>query len=647
METHMPPRRTPRPEGPRGPAGPRTPRRDGAGRPPTNLHSARPSKGPTKPARTRGRRADAPEGHERLQKILAHAGVDSRRSCEELITAGRVTVDGKVVKELGTRVDPRVAVIALDGEPVKLEKFVYFAVNKPKGYVSTNDDPANRMRVVDLLPEIPQRVYTVGRLDEMSTGLMLLTNDGELAHKLSHPKFGVEKVYRAVVAGTPTDETYAQLVEGVWLAEGKVRAKRVRPISKKGEATVLELVLAEGKNREVRRMLAKFGHKVMTLTRVAVGPVTMRGLNPGGCRALEAAEVEALRKVAAGIFVPTRTDRGDAEGRPIREVARRVPERHPSGDRPKPFEGGPRDVALPFADNLPGVRPRPPARPLDAEDRPNRPRPTTGPPARPRFDQDGPRPPRPSMGGRPERFGDGDDGPRPARPMTAGPGRPAPDHGPRPGRAEPGNQGRPTYFDNGVPRPEGPGRPDQDRPGRPPQGGPGRPSFGGDGPRPAQGGPDRPPFGRPTFGSDGPRPPRPMQGGPDRPAFGNDGPRPMQGGPDRPRFGRQDGPMERGGPGGDRRPTGNRDQGPRPARPPRDEPPKRRILGMDSSPTPARPPLPTPATRPTPTPPPPAAVDEPPTYKRPSPRKAPASATKRPKPRKLRGGPAEDATSAE
>ena len=637
----MPPRRTPRPEGPRGPDRPRTPRRDGAGRPPTNLHSARPAPGP-KPARTRGRRADAPEGHERLQKILAHAGVDSRRSCEELITAGRVTVDGKVVKELGTRVDPRVAVIALDGEPVKLEKFVYFAVNKPKGYVSTNDDPANRMRVVDLLPKISQRVYTVGRLDEMSTGLMLLTNDGELAHKLSHPKFGVEKVYRAVVAGTPTDETYAQLVEGVWLAEGKVRAKRVRPISKKGEATVLELVLAEGKNREVRRMLAKFGHKVMTLTRVAVGPVTMRGLKPGGFRALEGAEIEALRKVAAGIFVPTRTDRGGPGGVPIRETAHRGPERHPARDRPKPFEGGPRDVALPFADNLPGVRPRPPAeprRPADIGDGP----------ARPRSGVDGPRAGgigRPMQGGLGRPRSD-DEGPRPTRPMQGGPGRPAGGNdGPRPGRALPGGGGRPTFFDNDGPRPP-----------RPMQGGPGRTSHDDDGPRPVtpgrptQGGP-----GRPAFGGDGPRPSgpgRPMQGGPGRPAFGGDGPRPsepgrpMQGGPGRPPFG-QDGPRAEGGPGRDRRPEGSRreddrgpgrggrDQGPRPPRPIRDEPPKRRILGMDAAP--ARP------ATPTPPPPPPAAVDEAPTFKRPAPRKAPSAATKRPKPRKLRGGPADDAS---
>ena len=140
---------------------------------------------------------------ERLQKILAHAGLGSRRDCEEYITQGRVTVDGQVVRELGTKVDPEKVTIAVDGERIQLEKMVYYAVNKPKGHVSTNDDPAGRPRVIDLLPEVPERVYSVGRLDEDSTGLMILTNDGELANRLAHPRYGVEKTYRTLVAGTP------------------------------------------------------------------------------------------------------------------------------------------------------------------------------------------------------------------------------------------------------------------------------------------------------------------------------------------------------------------------------------------------------------------------------------------------------------
>ena len=235
--------------------------------------------------------------------MLAHAGLGSRRSCEELIRQGRVTVDGNVVRELGTRVDADRARIAVDGEAIRRESMVYFAVNKPKGYVSTNVDPAGRPRVVDLLPEIPERVYTVGRLDEESTGLMILTNDGELANRLAHPRYGVEKLYRALIAGSPDPEILAKLTAGVWLSDGKVRAKRARIVGRQGQANVLELVLAEGKNREIRRMLAKLGHKVMSLNRVAVGPISIKGLSSGECRLLSRHEVDLLWKVANGAAV--------------------------------------------------------------------------------------------------------------------------------------------------------------------------------------------------------------------------------------------------------------------------------------------------------------------------------------------------------
>ena len=195
--------------------------------------------------------------------------------------------------------------ITVDGEPIRLETTVYYAVNKPKGYVSTNFDPSGRPRVVDLLPEIPERVYTVGRLDEDSTGLLILTNDGELANKLAHPRYGVEKVYRALVAGLPGPEMLAKLTEGIWLSDGKVRAKRARIVGRQGQATQLELVLAEGKKREIRRMLSKLGHKVMSLTRIAMGPVTLKGLPTGNCRPLSRHEVDLLRKVAAGIAIAT------------------------------------------------------------------------------------------------------------------------------------------------------------------------------------------------------------------------------------------------------------------------------------------------------------------------------------------------------
>ena len=255
--------------------------------------------------------------HDRLQKVLAHAGLGSRRGCEQLILQGRVAINGEVIRQLGTRVDPAGARITVDGEPIKLESMVYYAVNKPKGYVSTNSDPSGRPRVVDLLPEIPERVYTVGRLDEASTGLLILTNDGDLANRLAHPRYGVEKVYRALVAGLATAEMMAKLTEGVWLSDGKVRAKRARIVSRQGEATMLELVLAEGKKREIRRMLAKLGHKVMALNRIAVGPISLKGLSAGECRSLSRHEIELLRKVAAGDSVaPPRFFDGDSSRRP-------------------------------------------------------------------------------------------------------------------------------------------------------------------------------------------------------------------------------------------------------------------------------------------------------------------------------------------
>ena len=185
------------------------------------------------PAASTGSRSESGKP-ERLQKVLAQAGLGSRRGCEELVLQGRVTVDGKVVRLLGTKVDAARARIAVNGEPIRREPIVYFAVNKPKGYVSTNFDPSGRPRVVNLLPEIPERVYTVGRLDEDSTGLMILTNDGHLANGLAHPRYGVEKMYRALVAGLPSPETIGKLTEGIWLSDGKVRAKRARVVGPPG-----------------------------------------------------------------------------------------------------------------------------------------------------------------------------------------------------------------------------------------------------------------------------------------------------------------------------------------------------------------------------------------------------------------------------
>ena len=232
----------------------------------------------------------------RLNKFLAHAGVGSRRHCDELVAAGRVSIDGQPVRELGVQIDPAGHSITVDGRPVQPERGVYWLVNKPRGYLCTNFDPAGRPLVVELVPHVPQRVYTVGRLDEDSEGLLLLTNDGELAFRLMHPRFGVEKTYEVLVAGNPSREDQEQLLRGVWLSDGHVHARRVKRLRRHGNSTWLQIVLAEGKNREIRRMLARLGHKVLHLQRVAIGPVQLGSLARGKARRMTGPELEALKR---------------------------------------------------------------------------------------------------------------------------------------------------------------------------------------------------------------------------------------------------------------------------------------------------------------------------------------------------------------
>jgi len=252
------------------------------------------------PAKQAGaKQAGAEPQAERLQKVLAAAGLGSRRACEELITTGRVEIDRQVVTELGTRVDPRRQEVRVDGEPLAQPKLVCYAVNKPTGVVSTNRDPQRRPRVIDLLPsEDGRRLFPVGRLDLNSEGLILVTNDGDLANQLTHPRYGVAKTYRVQVAGRPGREVLAQLRRGVRLAEGIAKAESVKVRSHHKQSTVLEMVLREGRNREIRRMLAAVEHKVMRLVRVAVGPVRLGELAPGKFRRLDRKELAALRKAA-------------------------------------------------------------------------------------------------------------------------------------------------------------------------------------------------------------------------------------------------------------------------------------------------------------------------------------------------------------
>jgi 23S rRNA pseudouridine2605 synthase len=237
---------------------------------------------------------------ERLNKFLAHAGVASRRQCDELIASGRVKIDGRIVRDFGVKIDPEKNKVSVDDAPVKTEKPAYWVVNKPVGYLCTNNDPAGRPLAIDLVPKSEQRVYTVGRLDEASEGLLLMTNDGELAFQLMHPKFQIEKTYLVLVAGSPNREDEQKLLEGVWLSDGKVKAKRVRRIKAVGDSTWLRIVLCEGKNREIRRMLAKLGHKVMKLRRVAIGPIEIDRLPKGKARRLSLTELNQLKRAVEG-----------------------------------------------------------------------------------------------------------------------------------------------------------------------------------------------------------------------------------------------------------------------------------------------------------------------------------------------------------
>jgi 23S rRNA pseudouridine2605 synthase len=243
---------------------------------------------------------------ERLNKALAAAGFGSRRESENLIRAGRVAVNGAVVTDLGHKIGSD-DTLMVDGRPVERQPLVYWVVNKPRGYLSTNKDPAGRPRVIDLLMHVPERVYTVGRLDEASEGLLLLTNDGDLALRLTHPRYGVEKTYIVQVAGHPTIQDIQQLTRGVRLSEGLARAARATKIGTRGDSTFVRIVLAEGKNREIRRMLAKLGHKVMSLRRVAIGPVQLGHLRRGKSRRLMPGELEALKRIAHRAPAPVTT----------------------------------------------------------------------------------------------------------------------------------------------------------------------------------------------------------------------------------------------------------------------------------------------------------------------------------------------------
>lgn len=235
---------------------------------------------------------------QRLAKILAAAGIDARRKCEEYVTTGRVTVDGEVITDVAFRADPYSQRIELDGERIKLQRKVYFALNKPRGVVCTNFDPAGRTRVIDLFPQFKERLFAIGRLDEESEGLLLVTNDGELANRMAHPRYRVAKFYLCHVKGVPSAETLASLKRGMYFEEGKFHVEGVRLKKAVGDSAYLEIVLNEGQNREIRRLMARVGHKVMRLKRVGFGPIRLGDLPSGAFRALNSDELRLVKDLS-------------------------------------------------------------------------------------------------------------------------------------------------------------------------------------------------------------------------------------------------------------------------------------------------------------------------------------------------------------
>ena len=238
---------------------------------------------------------DASHEGERLQKVLARVGIGSRRVCEDLIAEGRVLVDGEVAV-LGRRVDVETALIELDGAPIGVRPdLVHYLLNKPAGVVTTADDPHGRPTVVGLVPTEP-RVFPVGRLDFDTEGLLLLTNDGELAHRLTHPSFGVEKEYVAELQGSPSRAALRRLREGIQLDDGVTAQARAALL----EPSVLRLTIHEGRNRQVRRMCDAVGHPVVRLIRTRIGPLADRSLAPGAWRELTVDELRSLQRAVAG-----------------------------------------------------------------------------------------------------------------------------------------------------------------------------------------------------------------------------------------------------------------------------------------------------------------------------------------------------------
>ncbi|MBA3316021.1 MAG: rRNA pseudouridine synthase [Planctomycetaceae bacterium] len=269
----------------------------------------------------------------RIQKLLAAAGIDSRRKCEEYVTAGRVTVDGEVVTDLGRRVDPSSQDVRLDGERLRPQKKRHYLLNKPTGYLCTNYDQSGRRLAVDLIPSAGTRLFSVGRLDEGSQGLLIVTNDGELAEKLAHPRYQVPRVYKIQVAGVPTAQTLAELRKGIHFTEGKFGLKRTKRLKTHGQSTFLEVELTRGQNREIRRLFSRVGHKVMWLQRVSFGPLKLGDLAVGQYRPLRSEEVRQLQEFVRKSGKPESVQRPKKARPPAKTGPRTSDAARPAGRR--------------------------------------------------------------------------------------------------------------------------------------------------------------------------------------------------------------------------------------------------------------------------------------------------------------------------
>lgn len=232
---------------------------------------------------------------ERLQKVMAAAGVASRRECEELILAGVVRVNGKVVDELPAFADPQSDAIVVDGRRLRSVEKVYFLLNKPRGVICTNRDPQGRRKAIDLVPSA-DRVFCIGRLDADTTGMIVLTNDSELANQLTHPKYKVPKTYLAKVKGRADAPLVEKLKKGIWLAEGKTGKASVKVLKAGRDESLVEITISQGLNRQVRRMLARVGIPVKALKRIGIGALPLGKLGSGKYRLLSGAEVAMLKR---------------------------------------------------------------------------------------------------------------------------------------------------------------------------------------------------------------------------------------------------------------------------------------------------------------------------------------------------------------